>query len=397
MVGERVLVRLRHRHRQQPRPAARQIATASDPPRPTIVIAGINPITELYLQSIAEFGDEVAVAGILGRNDNHTGRLVRQYPVLGRPEDVARIVSELEVHGVVIDRIVVTTPFERLPADARAALLDLARGSTITLATFADQLKSCLDGKPRADGAGPGGRQQQPLSPAAARLFANRDLHPAGGYWRVKRPIDIILAAALIVLLSPLIATVAALVAIDVGAPLTFWQRRPGLRRRPFRLYKLRTMQPALDGRGRRLSDAQRLSRVGRLLRRLRLDELPQLYNILVGHMSFVGPRPLLSRDQSACACARLSARPGLTGWAQVNGGNSLSQADKMALDLWYVGNASLSLDLRILLLTVRMVIVGERQNPSAVRLAWSFLERAGLPAPADAAEHLELGAPLRA
>jgi lipopolysaccharide/colanic/teichoic acid biosynthesis glycosyltransferase len=112
------------------------------------------------------------------------------------------------------------------------------------------------------------------------------------------------------------------------------------------------------------------LSAVGRILRRTRLDELPQLYNVLVGDMSFVGPRPLLPCDQSPEYARRLSVRPGITGWAQVNGGRIISPSDKCVLDIWYLKNASFALDLEIVLRTVKMVLLGDRINTEAVHLA---------------------------
>jgi lipopolysaccharide/colanic/teichoic acid biosynthesis glycosyltransferase len=169
-------------------------------------------------------------------------------------------------------------------------------------------------------------------------------------------------------------------VALDSGFPVVFWQQRPGLRGRPFRLYKFRTMRPPHDSRGRLLSEAERQSKLGRLLRRIRLDELPQLYNILVGDMSFVGPRPLLPVDQSPAFAARLAVRPGLTGWAQIKGGRELTASDKAALDIWYVRNASLWLDLRILFGTVAVVCQGEETDRNAIRQAWRELRSCGMP-----------------
>jgi lipopolysaccharide/colanic/teichoic acid biosynthesis glycosyltransferase len=125
---------------------------------------------------------------------------------------------------------------------------------------------------------------------------------------------------------------------------------------------------------GRRVSDSERLSFIGCLLRRWRLDELPQLYNVLIGTMSFVGPRPLLPGDQFAGMPERLAVRPGLTGWAQIHGGRDLTASDKAALDLWYIKNASLRVDLRILLATLRMILFGERADPVAIRQAWREL-----------------------
>ena len=165
--------------------------------------------------------------------------------------------------------------------------------------------------------------------------------------------------------------------AFDVGLPTVFWQQRPGARGRPFKLYKFRTMRSAHDEQGLRIPDDERLSAVGRFLRRTRLDELPQLYNILIGEMSFVGPRPLLPVDQSAGFAARLMAQPGLTGWAQVKGGREISASDKAALDVWYLRNASLWLDIVILARTIPTIVFGERTEAEAIRQAWDDLAQA--------------------
>jgi hypothetical protein len=130
-------------------------------------------------------------------------------------------------------------------------------------------------------------------------------------------------------------------------------------------------MAGAHNADGRRLSDAQRLSPVGRFLRHTHLDELPQLYNILIGEMSFVGPRPLLPADQAPAFAARLAVRPGLTGWAQIKGGRDLSASDKAALDVWYVRNASLRLDLQIVWGTLRTIWSKDRADTVAICLAW--------------------------
>jgi lipopolysaccharide/colanic/teichoic acid biosynthesis glycosyltransferase len=122
-----------------------------------------------------------------------------------------------------------------------------------------------------------------------------------------------------------------------------------------------------------RIPDDQRSSVVGKILRRTRLDELPQLYNVLIGDMSLVGPRPLLPCDQGTEYVARLSMRPGLTGWAQVNGGRIISTSDKLILDIWYVQNASWMLDVAIMLRTVRMILFGDRINIEAVNRARSY------------------------
>jgi lipopolysaccharide/colanic/teichoic acid biosynthesis glycosyltransferase len=166
----------------------------------------------------------------------------------------------------------------------------------------------------------------------------------------------------LIVALAPLWLLAALVVFIGVGSPVLFWQQRVGRGGRAFHLYKFRTLRPAYDQTGRELSEAARLSRGGRFLRRTRLDELPQLLNVLIGDMALIGPRPLLPQDQPVNPGARLTVRPGITGWAQVNGGVLLSPAEKAGLDAWYISHASPLLDLRILLLTLRSLISGDRR-----------------------------------
>ena len=198
-------------------------------------------------------------------------------------------------------------------------------------------------------------------------------------YWMVKRTIDFLGALALLIICFPLIAVVAALVLSGVGSPLLFWQQRPGLGGKPFRVYKFRTMRSAYTSDGRKLSDKERVSRLGMLLRRLRLDELPQLFNILRGDMSFIGPRPLLPCDQSDEYRARLLVRPGLSGWAQVVGGRDISPEDKAALDVWYVRHASLALDLEIVARTIPMVLLGERVSRPLIERAWRDLSEGGI------------------
>jgi lipopolysaccharide/colanic/teichoic acid biosynthesis glycosyltransferase len=189
-------------------------------------------------------------------------------------------------------------------------------------------------------------------------------------YWRQKRVVDTMIAAALITLMAPLFLLLGLVVALDVGFPTVFWQQRPGLRGRHFKLYKFRTMRSAHDRNGARVPDAQRLSAIGRFLRRTHLDELPQLYNILIGEMSIVGPRPLLPIDRASEYAARLLVQPGLTGWAQVNGACDIPARDKAALDIWYLRNASLRLDLIVMARTILTIVRGERTHAEAVRKA---------------------------
>lgn len=176
----------------------------------------------------------------------------------------------------------------------------------------------------------------------------------------MKRLVDIVVAATALMLLAVPMLLLATLVMIRLGRPVFFVQARPGLARRVFRIIKFRTMTDARDSNGRLLPDAQRLTPFGDFLRSTSLDELPELWNVLIGDMSLVGPRPLLMEYlplYSAEQARRHDVRPGLTGWAQVNGRNTLSWEQKFALDLWYVDNRSMLLDLRILWLTLSSVI----------------------------------------
>jgi len=176
----------------------------------------------------------------------------------------------------------------------------------------------------------------------------------------VKRLFDVIVSATALVVLLPVIAAVALAIRLRMGAPVLFRQERPGLDARPFRMVKFRTMLHAVDRHGHPLPDSERLTPLGRFLRASSLDELPELWNILKGEMSLVGPRPLLMEYlplYSAEQARRHAVRPGLTGWAQVNGRNAISWEQKFALDVWYVDNRSFLLDLRILWLTVLKVV----------------------------------------
>ncbi|XUO83183.1 sugar transferase [Halomonas sp. KM007] len=177
----------------------------------------------------------------------------------------------------------------------------------------------------------------------------------------MKRLFDTLVALFSLVFLSPALLVVALLVRCKLGSPVFFRQTRPGLNGKPFEMIKFRTMRDAVDNQGNPLPDEQRMTRLGHVLRATSLDELPELWNVLKGDMSLVGPRPLLmeylplySKEQYR----RHDVRPGVTGWAQVNGRNALSWDEKFKLDVWYVENRSFWLDIKILLLTVKKVLV---------------------------------------
>ena len=179
----------------------------------------------------------------------------------------------------------------------------------------------------------------------------------------IKRLFDFSASFFGLILLSPIIALVAWKIRKNLGSPVLFRQTRPGLNGKPFEMVKFRTMKDAVDAQGNPLPDSERMTPFGDKLRSSSLDELPELWNVLKGEMSLVGPRPLLmqylplySKDQAR----RHEVRPGVTGWAQINGRNAISWEDKFKLDVWYVDNRNLWLDIKILFLTVKKVFVKE-------------------------------------
>ena len=176
----------------------------------------------------------------------------------------------------------------------------------------------------------------------------------------MKRGLDIAAALLGLVILSPLIGILALLIRMRMGSPVLFRQTRPGLHGRPFEMIKFRTMRDGVDKEGRPLPDSERLTPLGRWLRSSSLDELPELWNVLQGEMSLVGPRPLLMEYlplYTPQQARRHEVRPGITGWAQVNGRNALSWEEKFALDVWYVDNRSFWLDLKIIGSTIWKVL----------------------------------------
>lgn len=179
----------------------------------------------------------------------------------------------------------------------------------------------------------------------------------------MKRLFDFLASLFALILLSPIIALVAWKIRKNLGSPVLFLQTRPGLNGKPFEMVKFRTMKDAVDQQGNPLPDSERMTPFGDKLRNSSLDELPELWNVLKGEMSLVGPRPLLmqylplyNKEQAR----RHDVRPGVTGWAQINGRNAINWQQKFSLDVWYVENSSFWLDMRILLLTIKKVFIKE-------------------------------------
>ena len=177
----------------------------------------------------------------------------------------------------------------------------------------------------------------------------------------LKRTLDIALSLIAIVIFIPIFLIISLLVLINLGRPIIFHQLRPGYHAKPFKIYKFRTMREKLDSKSKPLSDNKRLTHFGKFLRSTSLDELPSLVNVLLGNMSLVGPRPLLMEYLALYnkeEAKRHNVKPGITGWAQINGRNKISWSEKFDLDVWYVENQSFFLDLKILLMTAKKIVI---------------------------------------
>ncbi|WP_363350127.1 sugar transferase [Methylocystis echinoides] len=301
----------------------------------------------------------IVVAALDGR-PSIMGRKISGVKVVGNAADIDEIIQEYLVHGVAIDEVWVSDSAP-LASDLADYVAARCRARSLPLL----RLSEALNLQPQA---------------APTPVYDVEEMSDVGEYFEIKRIIDVIGASALLAALLPITAVVAALTYYDVGAPMLFWQQRVGRHGRKFLLYKFRTYHAPFDRTGRRIPEEQRLSRIGRLVRATRLDEIPQLYSVLVGDMSLIGPRPLLPHDQPKDPRTRLLVRPGITGWAQINGGTAIGPEEKDALDIWYIRHASFMLDMRIVFSTLMVALMGEKQNHIAVRHAMRWRQSSFAP-----------------
>lgn len=379
MVCARELFRYYHAKRRIKRSIARVGSLeGSEGRRFNVLIVGITPLTDAYLYALdTSHGSMIRVVGLLGRGPHQTGRVVNGMPVLGAPSNIVEILEDLENRGLRIRRIVIAIPFEQLPAGAREHLIGLQNTSDLELQLLDEDLRirdrQAEAASRRGDGAVDDPGQIFCLSQEHLAKIRSRQI------WRIKRFLDVVCSVSALVLLLPLFGIIAVGVLLALGRPVVFSQYRLGMGGQEFKLYKFRTMGPIRGPDGRRLSDAERTSRIGGILRQLRMDELPQLLNVIRGEMSLVGPRPLLAEQQSEALSSRLIIRPGLTGWAQIAGGREVSTSDKFAMDVWYLLNATLFLDFRIVLKTLPFLVRREEVARGAIEKAWGELESAGV------------------
>jgi lipopolysaccharide/colanic/teichoic acid biosynthesis glycosyltransferase len=310
----------------------------------TIVI-GANRLGASFIKllSVCSPGQQDIIA-VLDEKRAMIGRTISGVRIIGIPRHLGAIIDEFVVHGVRTDKVIVAGERSLLDRETMREVQRVCDDRMIELVFLPHMIGSV--------------RQQRPGCYAVRAVSAGKQSPFAlRHYFWLKRCIDMVGSLALVVLLFPLLMAVALLVLLDVGTPMLFWQRRVGYKGSFFNVYKFRTLKPPFDRDGHPVPKHQRLSAIGRILRATRADELPQLLNVLMGDMSLIGPRPLLPEDQPPNTGIRLLVRPGITGWAQVNGGKLVTREEKEKLDEWYVRNASLRLDLRIVFMTLKMLL----------------------------------------
>src|SRR5450631_744966 len=321
-----------------------------------IMVIGSNQFSSLYIKLLKACDPRRRrIVGVLDGRPKMLGRLLEGVRIVGAPQHLDALVDEYLVHGIRVDRIVVGGGPDLLPEEGMAQVRRICAARKIGL-DFVPQLV--------------GLREIEVDSPPIAKSIQKKSVNTGGlvpsPYFRYKPAIDFCAALMLLTILMPLLLSVAAIVLVDMGLPILFWQQRLGVRGQNFLLYKFRTLRAPFNGRGEEILPDQRLSWTGHLLRDTGLDELPQLLNVLVGDMSLIGPRPLLPEDQPADSTGRLLVRPGITGWAQVSGGKLLTAEEKVELDEWYVKNASLWVDIQLVWKTMQIVRVGASQSNEA-------------------------------
>ena len=309
------------------------------------LMVGANEFASSYLKMLDAFDvDRTNIVAILDTNPKLFGRALLSHPIIGPPSAIVRVVREYKVHGVDITRVLIceNRPDEYDSGERKIA--EYCDSAGVERRYLSDVVGFKFGELAREDEESPAERNS---------------------YQILKRAFDLSAAVAIAIAISPVAVLIALGISIDLGWPIMFWQKRLGYQGQPFLIYKFRTLHPPYDQLGNFVEESQRASRFGSFLRRLRLDELPQLWNVFTGDMSFVGPRPLLPIDQPKQSQLRLQMRPGVTGWAQVNGGREITPEEKGVLDEWYVRNASVWLDIRIILRTVGTVLLGDRYRGS--------------------------------
>ena len=317
-----------------------------------MIVIGANPLASSFIRMLDAFAaPRQSVVGILDARPDMRGKAVSGVRVLGTPNELDAVIGEFSIHGVDADRVIVAGEAQFLSPTVLQEIERVCRKRQLQL-SFLPRMMGVTEVAP---------------SHLAVATAPEQTFQAASSYFRLKRFIDVVGASALIVLLFPVFVLVGLVVCLDVGRPVFFWQERLGWKGRSFLIYKFRTLRVPLGTDVNAAPQIRKPSLIGRLLRRTRIDELPQLFNVLLGDMALVGPRPLLPEDQPPNISVRLSVRPGITGWAQIKGGKLVTAEEKEKFDDWYVQNASLGLDLKIMLMTVGFLLKGRASSREAL------------------------------
>jgi lipopolysaccharide/colanic/teichoic acid biosynthesis glycosyltransferase len=315
-----------------------------------IILIGANRFASAFIHLLSAYAPQrQPVIAVLDENAAMIGRAISGVQVLGAPHELGAIISEFAIHGIRTDRIVIAGEANFLSPAVLNEIERICKKQQIDL-SFLPRMIGVTEQRPSSVAA-----SSEPVL-SSERMQEKSPFAPLS-FFRLKRWIDMVGSLALIVLFFPVLVLASVLVFLDVGRPILFWQERLGWKRRSFLVYKFRTLKAPFDSAGNATLEGRRPSAIGRFLRTTRIDELPQLFNVLLGEMSLIGPRPLLPEDQPLNTSVRLSVRPGISGWAQVNGGKLVTKEDKEKLDQWYVRNASLWVDLRIIMMTINVML----------------------------------------
>jgi len=337
-------------------------SSGTQAPQEYVLVVGVNMLAEFYTTAVRKLLDDaVEIVGIVSNDVSSHGKRLGSHPVLGHVKYIPHFLQEYSVRGIKVTKVVVCLKADELSLESRNVLRRLEQNGRIKVEYIDDMLG--LVKKPDVHEAQLTFQEILP-NPRHAEPELAINL-PA--YHAVKRWIDLAIVLPMLILSSPIMLALAVINRIGIGNPVLFWQKRPGRGGVKFKVYKFRTMLTPYDEIGARIPDEERQTGLTRFVRRSRLDELPQLYNILSGDMSLIGPRPLLPKDQPKGAKARLMIPPGVTGWAQVNGGEALNRNEKLAMDVWYVQHAGVWLDLKIILATLRVILKGDHRDDEAV------------------------------
>jgi lipopolysaccharide/colanic/teichoic acid biosynthesis glycosyltransferase len=312
--------------------------------RENIIMIGATHVSSLYIKLLeACWPRERQVIAVLDDRPQMIGRSMSGIRIVAVPHQLESVIEEFVVHGLHTNRVIIGQEADLLTEEELKDIRHVCEHRQIK-----------LDFVPQLIGLG-----ELPPDPIETSPQAQKVLVPSfelPRYFKFRPFFDFFAALAMILIFCPLLLSAAVLVLLDVGSPVLFWQQRIGQGGRRFTLQKFRTLRSPFDWRGHPVPEHKRLSFIGQLLRQTRIDELPQLLNVLVGDMALIGPRPLLPEDQPTNPATRLMVRPGITGWAQVNGGKFLTPEEKDQYDESYIRNASPWFDLRIIFMTLRVL-----------------------------------------